>query len=93
MQRHNTDDLQKPNLMTRNVMERSAFIKWTLKIVGAFGVSLLLAGKHHHIGWVMKQLTSHFRWSVNSRAVYSWGNSRVSLGRKERITPTQADSF
>lgn len=48
MQRFNTDDLQKPNLMTRNVMERSSFIKWTLKIVGAFGVSLLLAGKHHY---------------------------------------------
>lgn len=48
MQRFNTDDLQKPNLMTRNVMERSSFIKWTLKIAGAFGVSLLLAGKHHH---------------------------------------------
>lgn len=43
MQRFNTDDLQKPNLITRNVMERSSFIKWTLKIVGAFGVSLLLA--------------------------------------------------
>ncbi|KAF3384249.1 Potassium transporter 19 [Penicillium rolfsii] len=43
MERHNTNDLQKPNLMTRNFMEQSAFIKWTLKIVGAFGVSLLLA--------------------------------------------------
>ncbi|KAJ5824012.1 potassium transporter 19 [Penicillium robsamsonii] len=29
-------------------MERSSFIKWTLKIVGAFGVSLILAGKRHH---------------------------------------------
>jgi KUP system potassium uptake protein len=48
MQRHNTDDLKKPNLMTRNFMERSAFVKWTLKILGAFGVSLLLAGKHHY---------------------------------------------
>lgn len=45
MQRHNTNDLQKPNLITRKFMEQSAFIKWTLKIVGAFGVSLLLAGK------------------------------------------------
>ncbi|KAJ5950674.1 potassium transporter [Penicillium vulpinum] len=43
MQRHNTDDLKTPNRMTRNVMERSTFIKWTLKIVGAFGVSLILA--------------------------------------------------
>ncbi|KAJ5374138.1 potassium transporter [Penicillium concentricum] len=37
MQRHNTNELKKPNLITRNVMERSAFIKWTLKIIGAFG--------------------------------------------------------
>ncbi|KAJ5690180.1 hypothetical protein N7462_004572 [Penicillium macrosclerotiorum] len=43
IQRYNTDDLQKPNLMTRNFIERSTFIKVTLKIVGAFGVSLLLA--------------------------------------------------
>ncbi|KAJ5300441.1 uncharacterized protein N7443_005443 [Penicillium atrosanguineum] len=43
MQRFNTDDLQKPNLMTRNFLERSSFMKWLLKIVGAFGVSLLLA--------------------------------------------------
>jgi KUP system potassium uptake protein len=49
MQRHNTNDLQKPNLMARKFMERSPFIKWTLKVVGAFGVSLLLAGKYHHI--------------------------------------------
>ncbi|KAJ5982496.1 hypothetical protein N7451_012596 [Penicillium sp. IBT 35674x] len=43
MQRYNTDDLQKPNLMTRSIMERSTFIKWTLKVVGAFGVALILA--------------------------------------------------
>ncbi|CEJ58653.1 hypothetical protein PMG11_07303 [Penicillium brasilianum] len=43
MQRHNTNDLQTPNRMTRNIMEKSAVIKWTLKVVGAFGVSLLLA--------------------------------------------------
>ncbi|GLI72552.1 hypothetical protein PoHVEF18_000729 [Penicillium ochrochloron] len=54
MQRHNTNDLQRPNLMARKFMERSPFIKWTLKVVGAFGVSLLLAGKYHHIGWVIK---------------------------------------
>ncbi|KAF7720250.1 Uncharacterized protein PECH_003365 [Penicillium ucsense] len=43
MQRHNTNDLPKPNRMTRNLMERSSVVKWALKIVGAFGVSLLLA--------------------------------------------------
>ncbi|KAJ5981999.1 hypothetical protein N7451_012099 [Penicillium sp. IBT 35674x] len=43
MQRYNTEDLQKPNLMTRSIMERSTFIKWTLKVVGAFGVALILA--------------------------------------------------
>ncbi|KAJ5503537.1 potassium transporter 19 [Penicillium fimorum] len=48
MQRYDTNDLKKPNLMTRNIMERSAFIKWTLKIIGAFGVSLILAGKRYH---------------------------------------------
>lgn len=47
MQRFNTDDLQKPNLITRNFLERSKFMKWLLKIVGAFGVSLLLAGACH----------------------------------------------
>ncbi|GFF27110.1 potassium transporter 19 [Aspergillus lentulus] len=43
MQRYATDDLQKPNLVTRNVIERSTFMKWTFKVVGVFGVSLLLA--------------------------------------------------
>ncbi|GFF84587.1 potassium transporter 19 [Aspergillus lentulus] len=42
MQRYATDDLQKPNLVTRNVIERSTFMKWTFKVVGVFGVSLLL---------------------------------------------------
>lgn len=44
MERYNTDDLQKPNLMTRSIMERSTAIKWILKVVGAFGVALILAG-------------------------------------------------
>jgi KUP system potassium uptake protein len=52
MQRHNTNDLQIPNRMTRNIMEKSAVIKWTLKVVGAFGVSLLLAGKQKLPGYV-----------------------------------------
>ncbi|GFF84338.1 potassium transporter 5 [Aspergillus udagawae] len=43
MQRYATDDLQKPNLVTRNVIERSSFMKWMFKVVGVFGVSLLLA--------------------------------------------------
>ncbi|KAJ5833421.1 potassium transporter 19 [Penicillium riverlandense] len=43
MRRFNTNDLQKPNRATRNIMERSRFLKWMLKTVGAFGVSLLLA--------------------------------------------------
>jgi KUP system potassium uptake protein len=47
MQRFDTDDLQKPNLMTRSIMERSTAIKWILKVVGAFGVALILAGMFH----------------------------------------------
>ncbi|KAJ5653948.1 hypothetical protein N7490_000951 [Penicillium lividum] len=43
MERFNTNDLQKPNLMTRSIMERSTVIKWLLKVVGAFGVALILA--------------------------------------------------
>ncbi|KAJ6102681.1 hypothetical protein N7486_005108 [Penicillium sp. IBT 16267x] len=43
MQRYNTNDLQKPNSMARRIMERSTTIKWILKVVGGFGVGLLLA--------------------------------------------------
>ncbi|KAJ5719383.1 potassium transporter [Penicillium malachiteum] len=43
MERHATNDLKKPNLMTRSFIEKSTIVKWMLKVVGAFGVALLLA--------------------------------------------------
>lgn len=81
MRRFNTNDLQKPNRLTRNIMERSRFLKGMLKTVGAFGVSLLLAGKylaHKHLA-----LTDLVRWRSHSSPVNSWGDSRVS----EEIAP------
>lgn len=61
MQRHNTNDLQTPNRMTRNIMEKSAVIKWTLKVVGAFGVSLLLAGKQKSLpGYIHVHITNDY---------------------------------
>ncbi|KAJ5629716.1 potassium transporter [Penicillium herquei] len=43
MERHATNDLKKPNLMTRSFIEQSTIVKWMLKVIGAFGVALLLA--------------------------------------------------
>lgn len=48
MERYSTDDLQAANQMTRSVMEKSAFVKWLMKVIGAFGVALLLAGQYYN---------------------------------------------
>lgn len=78
MQRYNTDDLQKPNLMTRSIMERSTFIKWTLKVVGAFGVALILAGIFtHNLEYVALVNVLFHRWCSHSSPVNLRRNPRV----------------
>lgn len=44
MERYSTDDLQAANQATRSIMEKSTCVKWLMKVIGAFGVALLLAG-------------------------------------------------
>jgi KUP system potassium uptake protein len=43
MERHTTNELGKPAQKTRNLMERSRFLQCTLKIVGVFGVALVIS--------------------------------------------------
>ncbi|KAJ5939101.1 potassium transporter [Penicillium verhagenii] len=43
MERFDTNDLRRPNSKFRSMLERSTVVKWVLKVVGAFGVALLLA--------------------------------------------------
>lgn len=43
MERHITHELGKPAQKTRNLMERSRFLQWMLKIVGVFGVALVMS--------------------------------------------------
>ncbi|KEF63235.1 potassium uptake protein [Exophiala aquamarina CBS 119918] len=43
MERHITRELGKPAQKTRNLMERSRFLQWILKIMGVFGVALVMS--------------------------------------------------
>lgn len=43
MERHTTHELGKPAQRTRNLMERSRFLQWMLKIIGVFGVALVMS--------------------------------------------------
>ena len=45
MERVNTNELKTGSKSARNLMERSAFMKALLKIVGVLGVSLVMSGK------------------------------------------------
>lgn len=45
MQRYHTNEMHRPNSYFRSLLERSSAVKWFLKVVGVFGVALLLAGK------------------------------------------------
>lgn len=44
MKRVMTNDLKPSSKHTRNLLERSAFMKIFLKVVGVFGVSLVMSG-------------------------------------------------
>lgn len=44
MERVRTNELSSSSKSTRNFMERSAFMKALLKIVGVMGVSLVMSG-------------------------------------------------
>ena len=45
MERVKTQDLRKQNKVARSLVERSAFMKTLLKVVGVLGVSLVMSGK------------------------------------------------
>lgn len=44
MERVMTNELNQSSKSTRNLMERSAFMKMLLKVVGVLGVSLVMSG-------------------------------------------------
>ena len=44
MERVRTNELNASSKSTRNLLERSAFMKMLLKIVGVLGVSLVMSG-------------------------------------------------
>jgi KUP system potassium uptake protein len=44
IERHLTNDMPRLNLRIRNAIESSNATKWVFKVVGVFGVALLLAG-------------------------------------------------
>ena len=46
MERVKTSELGKANKSARNFMERSRFAKIFLKLVGVFGVALIMSGLH-----------------------------------------------
>jgi len=43
MERYTTHELGKPAQKTRNLIERSRFLQWILKIIGVFGVALVMS--------------------------------------------------
>jgi hypothetical protein len=43
--RYKTDDMPRPNVAIRSAIERNVALKWFLKVIGVFGVALLLAGE------------------------------------------------
>ncbi|KIW77249.1 potassium uptake protein [Fonsecaea pedrosoi CBS 271.37] len=43
MERHMTGDLRKPARTARNLMERSSTVQWILKVLGVFGVALVMS--------------------------------------------------
>ncbi|KAL1979213.1 hypothetical protein VTN96DRAFT_6505 [Rasamsonia emersonii] len=43
IERHRTGDMPRPNSRIRSMIENSSAMKWLFKVVGAFGVALLLA--------------------------------------------------
>ncbi|KIW94967.1 potassium uptake protein [Cladophialophora bantiana CBS 173.52] len=43
MERHMTGDLRKPARTARNLMERSSIVQWILKVLGVFGVALVMS--------------------------------------------------
>lgn len=44
MERVKTQDLKRENKVARSIIERSAFMKTLLKVVGVLGVSLVMSG-------------------------------------------------
>jgi KUP system potassium uptake protein len=46
IERHRTMDMPVPNSRIRSMIESSRVVKWTFKVVGVFGVALLLAGEY-----------------------------------------------
>jgi hypothetical protein len=44
IERHKTGDMPRVNNAVRSLIENNSFIKWFLKVIGVFGVALLIAG-------------------------------------------------
>ena len=55
MERIKTSDLASPNKLTRSFLERSTIMKTLLKVVGVFGVSLVMSGRRPPFAWATFQ--------------------------------------
>lgn len=57
IERHRTGDMPPANSRIRASIEKSSFLKWTFKVVGVFGVALLLAGQPPPILNTIREVT------------------------------------
>ncbi len=77
MERVLTRELKPSSKHTRNFIERNAFMKVFLKVVGVLGVSLVMSGMIQD-STKASGTESHPRWCPDSGSICSRGNSRVT---------------
>ncbi len=80
MERVKTQDLKRENKVARSIIERSAFMKTLLKVVGVLGVSLVMSGilPGNSIRQSKRRANHDARWRPHARSVCSRCHSRVT---------------
>lgn len=78
IERHKTGDMPRVNNAIRSVIENNSYIKWFFKVIGVFGVALLLAGTITPPPSISHSLPSKInRWGPYTCTVNSRCYSRV----------------
>lgn len=79
--------MPKVNLMIRSWMERSFIMAALFKVVGVFGVALLLAGMLDFMRNSRDRAAANrvHRRNSHTSTVTSWSNSRVSLHKQDLV--------
>ena len=76
IERIKSSELRPFSKSARSFIEQSRIVKILLKILGVFGVSLIMSGNKSYVIDLLSRLT-HARWSLNTGAICSRCNPRV----------------